>query len=188
MALLRFIGIANASIWAGTAFFFTAVAGPALFSKETLEIFGGSNNLEAARFFAGSVAQILLDRYFSIQIVCGAIALLLLMAEWLYWGRPVQERTLLWAAGLFTLVLLGAYGFQPKLHQLHRTMYGVGAKVTYPQAQKARQTFSLWHGLSQAVNLVVCGGTLVYLWRVSQPPPSARFVNRSPTGSNQFRV
>jgi hypothetical protein len=188
MALLRFIGIANASIWAGTAFFVTFVAGPAMFSQEVLGIFGGTNNSDAARFFAGSVAQVLLSRYFMLQTVCGAVALLLLVFDWLFWGRPIKERTLFIAGGLLVLVLLGAYGFQPKLLQLHQTMYGVSGKVTYVQAQKARQAFRIWHGLSQVLNVVVCGGTFVYLWRVSQPPPSVRFVNRSPPGGNQFRV
>jgi hypothetical protein len=188
MALLRFIGIVNASIWAGTAFFVTLVAGPAMFSQDMLGIFGGADPSGAARFFAGSVAQILLDRYFVLQTVCGAVALLLLVFDWLFLGRPFKERTLFLAAGLFVFVLLGAYGFQPKLQQLHQTMYGVGGKVTYVQAQKARQAFRIWHGLSQVVNVVVCGGTFVYLWQVSQIPPSVRFVNRSPPGGNQFRV
>lgn len=188
MALLRFIGILNASVWLGTACFFTVVVGPAFFSAEMLEVFGGSGQNDAARYFAGSVAQIILERYFLVQTICGAIALLHLAAEWLYTGRPFREGTLYLAIGLFVLVLLETYGFQPKLHQLHRIRYGVGGKVTYTEAQKARKSFSLWHGFSQAVNVVVLGGTLVYLWRVSQPPPSVRFVNRSPTGANQFRV
>jgi hypothetical protein len=188
MALLRFMGIANAAIWMGVSFFFTLSIGPALFSKDVLDLFGGPGQSETARYFAGSVAQILLERYFFLQTACGAVALLLLLAEWFYTGRPFHEVTLGLALGLFLVVLVGAYGIQPKLHQLHRTMYGVGARVTQVQAAQARRAFKLWHGLSQILNLGVLGGTAVFMWRTSQPPSSIRFLNRGQPGPNQFRI
>ena len=176
--LLRFIGIANAALWFGAAFFFTLSVGPAFFSSDMLGIFGGAQAETTARFYAGSAAQVVLERYFLMQEWCGAIALVYLAVDWFYSGRPFQRLTVILTVSLFCLSLLGGLWIQPKLHQLHKTKYGVGAPVTLAVSQQAAKSFRIWHGLSQLMNLVQLGGIAVFLWRVTLPDASSRFVGR----------
>ena len=76
-------------------------------------------------------------------------------------------------SGLLVLGFVGGYGLQPRLQALHRTMYGPGP--TLELREEARQKFKTLHGVSQVLNLVVMGGVLVYLWRVTTPSSTYRF-------------
>lgn len=172
IGFLRLIGIANAAIWFGSAVFFTFAVGPAFFSEGMINLLGPGNN-EVGRAYAGAAVQIVLERYFLFHQICGAVALIHLLAEWIYLGRPLRRLTLILLCSLLLLGFIGGYGLQPKLQALHRTMYGPGQ--TSGQRVAARKEFNLLHGVSQALNLFVMGGVLIYLWRVTTPPNSYRF-------------
>ncbi len=163
--ILRFVGIANAAVWFGSGIFFTLAVGPAFFSDSMLNLLG--------RPHAGAAAQIVLERYFLLHQICGAVALVHLLAEWIYMGRPLKRLTLFLIGGLLILGFLGGYGLQPKLQALHRTMYAPGPSTE--QREEAGKSFKTLHGVSQILNLVVMGGVLVYLWRVTTPTSSYRF-------------
>jgi len=165
IGFLRFLGVANAAVWFGTAIFFTLAVGPAFFSQKMLGLLG--------RPHAGAAAQIVLERYFAMHQVCGVIALLHLVAEWLYMGKPLQRLTLWLLLGIFTLGLMGGYSVQPKLQGLHRTIYGPGA--TSEQRERAKRSFSTYHGISQVLNLMVTAGVALYLWRVTTPSNGYRY-------------
>src|SRR6266508_2140726 len=64
MLVLRFIGVLNAAVWLGAAFFFTFAVAPAFFTPEVKEIFHG-------RFWPGVMAQFVVERYFYLQQICG---------------------------------------------------------------------------------------------------------------------
>lgn len=155
LSVLRFAGIVNAAIWLGAAVFLTFVAGPALFSTEVLELL--------PRYHAGRVAQVLLGRYFIFQQVCGGLAVLHLLAEWLYAGRNPRRFGLSLLAVLVGLGLAGGLGLQPRMKQLHSVKYA--ASATPVQRAAAGKSFRLWHGVSQATNLLLLGGVLLYFWR-----------------------
>ncbi len=158
--LLHVVGILNAAIWFGAAVFFTFGVGPAFFSKDMLTLLG--------RPHAGAAAQVVLERYFLLHLICAVVALAHLITEAVYLGRPLWRWTLALLVGILLLNCVGAYGLQPKLRALHRTMHGVG---TPPQMRAvAGQSFGLWHGVSQGFNLAVVAGVLVHLLRVTQPP------------------
>jgi hypothetical protein len=169
IGFLRFIGVANAAIWFGASIFFTFSVAPAVFSNEMREILGP----EAFPGYSGRIAIVFVGRYFVLQEICGTIALLHLVAEWLYMGKPLQRLTLWLLVGIAVLGLACGYGLQPKLRRLHRTMYGPGS--TAPQVQQARQSFNFWHGTSQALNLIIIAGVAVYLWRVTTPGSGYRY-------------
>ena len=165
IGLLRFVGVGNAAMWFGASIFFTFSVGPAFFSDKMIGLL--------SRPYAGAAAQIVIERYFLFHEFCGLIALVHLVAEWLYMGKPLQRLTLWLLLGIFALGLVGGHSLQPKLRVLHRTIYGPGS--TPQQIEQAKQSFKIWHAVSQCLNLVVLGGVAVYLWRATTPGSGYRY-------------
>ena len=160
ISFLRFLGVLNAAIWFGAAIFVTFFAGPAFFSDRMIHA------LADQRYYAGAAAQVFLSRYFVLHYVCGALAVAHLLAEWLYLGRRLTRFTLGLLTLIIALTLFGAVWVQPKLHALHHTMY---FSTTPAEKAVATNTFRTWHGASQAANLFVVAGLLVYFWRLTHP-------------------
>lgn len=161
----------NAAVWFGAAIFFTFGIGAAPFSPEMKELLGPKNS----PYFTGAIAQILVARYFHLQLACAAVALLHVLGEWVYLGRNPQK---LWFGLLLAMIiaaLLGNFWLQPKMKRLHTVKYAVN---TSPQNREiADRSFRAWHGGSQAVNLLILIGLAAYLWRVANPADPARFVS-----------
>src|SRR6266545_3336522 len=120
MLVLRFIGVLNAAVWLGAAFFFTFAVGPALLSDEAKKVFPGSSP-----FWPGVMLQFVIGRYFYVQQICGVIALVHLVAEWFYLGRPLQRLNVVILGGLLLFGFVGGFWIQPKLHELHLVTYGM---------------------------------------------------------------
>ncbi len=179
---LRFIGTLNAAFWFGASLFFTVIVGPALFSQDMLSLFGWPARGATAKYWTGSVAQVLVARFFITQFWCGIIALAHLLGEWLLTGRPLQR----WVIGLLLLLLglnfVEIYWLQPKMIHLHNVMYGLGEKVTLEQAQNARASFALFHGTAQVANLLVLAGLGAYLWQICRHSVEPRFLGRVKMG------
>jgi hypothetical protein len=170
ITFLRLVGLINAAVWFGGAIFFTFGTGPAFFSPEMMRLLG--------RPHAGAAAQLLLERYFFIMQLCSTIALLHLLVEWLYTGKPLQNFTLGLLVAMLGLSLMGGQWFQPKLQRLHREMF-VTANGWVPEpitlAQKAAEkSFRAWHGVSQGVNLLYVLGLVVYFGRIADFSGNAR--------------
>jgi Domain of unknown function (DUF4149) len=165
IGLLRFVGVLNAAVWLGSVIFFTFVAGPAFFSHEMLSFL--------PRGYAGAAAQVVIRRYFTLQEICGTIAVTHLIAEWLYSGRPIHRVMLGLLVGIIALGLIGGHWLQPRLRQLHSTMYAKGS--TFQQKEQAERTFRILHAVAQIPNCLVIAGLLVYLWQVTNPPSPTRF-------------
>ncbi len=165
LSALRFVGIVNAAIWLGSAVFLTFVVGPAVFSPTMLELL--------SRYHAGRVAQILLGRYFILLHLCSAIAVMHLVADWLYAGRNPRRFGLWLLAILVGLGLVGGFWFQPKLKELSNIRYATTS--TPAQQEAATKSFGMWHGISQVVNVMMLGGVLVYFWRLVNTEVPAKF-------------
>jgi len=120
----------------------------------------------------GFAAEAVVSRFFVLQYWCGSIALAHLLAEWLYGGHRVRRLNLALVLGLLAFALAGGLWAQPKMRTLHELKYfGKNAE----QQTQAKKDFALWHGAAESVNLLVIGGLIIYLWRVSGPPESPRF-------------
>jgi hypothetical protein len=169
IGFLRFVGVMNAAIWLGAAIVFTVSIGPAFVSPDMLSLMG--------RPRAGVAVELILQRYYLLQHWCGAIAIAHLVVEWLYTGRPLQKFILYLLAGLFILGLMGGW-LQPRLLQLHLTIYGV-----HPPApalvERARQAFHSWHLVAEGIDLIVIAGLVYYLWRMTNLASPPRFLTPS---------
>lgn len=159
----------NAAVWFGATVFLTFLVGPAFFSEPMLKLFGEA----AGRFYAGAAAQIVLERYNYLQLGCSLVALVHLIAESVYLGRPVIRWSLSLLGALLVLAAVGVYGLQPKLRTLHWQKYD--PRVSIEARQAAERSFGKWHGVSQAFNLVALAGITVYLLRITRPSDSSRY-------------
>ncbi len=173
LGFLRIIAIVNAAVWFGSVIFFTFAAGPAFFTDEMVQLLGKAH--------AGAAAQLVVHRYFVVLQWCAGIAIAQVIAEWLYTGRPFQRLIMALLMSLFVIGILGGYVLQPRMHELHLRKYAV---QTSPEVkQSAARSFSILHGTSMGLNLLVMGGVLVYLWFVTKQVNTARF-----TSVNRFTV
>ena len=171
IGFLKFVGILNAAVWFGAAVFFTFGTGRAPFSQEMKALLGANNY----PYFSGAIAQILIARYFHLQFVCSIIAVVHLLAEWLYLGKFPRKLQLGLLLGLCSACLIGGLWLQPKLKALHATKYGVNTRPELREA--ASRSFRAWHGVSMGVNLLLVGGLAAYLWRVANSGEPTRFVS-----------
>jgi len=170
IVFLRFIGVVNAAIWLGTSIFFSFGAGPALFSGDMRALLGANN----FPYYSGAIARIVLSSYFHFHVACGIIALLHLMAEKLYLGRPPSKFITSLLIGILTITMIGGLWMQPKMHDLHVAAYAT--KATPAERVAAMHSFRAWHGASQIINLFIICGILIYAWRVNNPPDTTTFV------------
>lgn len=171
IGFLRFVGLLNAAVWFGAALFFTFGIGPAVFSQEMRGLLGEHNY----PFFSGAIAQVLIARYFDLQLICGLMALLHAFTEWLYLGRPLQRFWLGLLVGLFAAGLLGGWVLHPRIKDLHARKYA--QSLPAPARVAAAGSLRLWHGVAQGINVLVLVGLGAYLWRVAHPVSTARFVS-----------
>jgi Domain of unknown function (DUF4149) len=168
--VLRAIGLLNLSIWFGAGVFFTFFAGPAVFSGDMKELLGPANY----PYFSGAIAQLLITRYFRLQIICAIIAVLHLWADRMYVGRLPEKRWSILTVAFLALALLSRFWLQPKLHALHKLRHAVNAA---PEVQAAAaKAFGAWHGVAQTVNLLMLLALAIYLYRITLPPSVPRFV------------
>lgn len=153
----------NAAIWLGASVFLTAAVGPAFFSEGMLNLM--------PRETAGKVAQLVLARYFLLLQILGATGLGLLFLESRIAPNRSHRRRLALLATLVGLGLVGGYGFQPVLKELHQIRY---ASETAPEVREAaKRRFGMLHGISQSVNLAMLVGVLVHFSWTIRPTHSA---------------
>jgi hypothetical protein len=172
---IRFIGVLNAAIWLGSAVFFTFAAAPAFFSSD-------AKALGIHPFYTGSMAQLVLSRYFYVQHICGLLAMAHLLAEWVYLGRALQRFTFGLLVALLCLGFAGGLWLQPKLKRLNLVRYSMNENfkptpMPLEERTAAEKAFRSWHPVSIVFNVVVLAGLLFYFWRVTHPPDDLRFVS-----------
>jgi hypothetical protein len=178
LAFLRFIGLVNAAIWFGTALFFTFAVGPVFFGDAVLNIFGG-RQAPYSKAYAGLVAVVVMKRYFIWLQVCGLIAVLQGAAEAAYQGQSWKQFRNFLAVGLLGVSLLGGLWLEPTLEKLQAAKYN--QRATPQQRELAGQSFGVWHGISQGVNLLTLAGLLVFFWKTAHPR------QRDPLAPNPFQ-
>ena len=163
---LRFVGLFNAAVWVGGSIFFSFLAAPVFFTAEVTDFTPPPNN--------GLVAQAMLGRYFMLHYLCGTIASLHLLVEWLYSGGGFPRRAIAVVCVLLGLALISGKFISPKLSALHQQKYQFKLKsegerqmiekAEYEQSvvEDAKWKFDVWHGVSQVINLAMM---ILLTWR-----------------------
>ena len=169
IGFLRIVGLVNAAIWFGSGVFFTFGVAPAAFSQDMRQLLGPSNY----PYFSGAIAQMLISRYFDLQVVCALVAVFHTFAEWLYLSRPLYRFWTGLLAMLLLASLLEALVLQPHMRELHHFKYS--STATPAQRVSSTSAFKVWHGTAQAVNLLMLAGLGLYLWRTANPSNATRF-------------
>jgi hypothetical protein len=167
IGFVRFVGLMNAAVWFGAAFFFTFGADPASRSSAMRDLL--QQNFP---YFSVAIGEVISWRYFHLFEACSVVALLHLVAEWLYFGKYPQR---LWLALVFGLCLGGLfqlYLIQPRLKEFHRLQFG-----RLEQREAAARHFGAWRRVSWTVNMLLVGGLGIYLWRVANPANPTRILN-----------
>ncbi len=170
---LRFLGLFNAAVWVGGSVFFSVLAAPVFFTPEIKSLTPPPAN--------GLVAQAMLGRYFTLHILCGIVAVVHLLLEWLYSGGRFPKRAIAIVCVLLGLALIGGKFINPKLAVWHQQKYQFKLKIegdppmienTEHKAevvQNAKWKFTVWHGVSQIVNLAMLILLTWRFWRLAQP-------------------
>jgi hypothetical protein len=159
----------NAAVWLGTAIFFTFGAEPACFSADMRTALG----ITADSYYPGAMAGVVMSRYYHVTLACGVVALLHLLAEWMYMGRPTRKFSFGLVAGLFALTLIGGNAIQPALVRLNKKHYTAAQPA---DRESAAKSFRVLNATSRVFNVLIIGGLILYVWRVGSPSDTLRFV------------
>ncbi len=178
--VIRFIGVLNAAIWLGASVFFLYAARGTFFS-ETVKATG------VHPFWPGVFAQLLIGKLFALHVVCAAVALAHMLAEWVYLGRALQRFMMTLLGLMFLIGLMAQLVLLPRMKEMHLTKYSMSAaykpvQIPTEARVEAMTAFSRWHGISMAVNMAFVGVLAFYFWRVTHPADNLRFV-----GGSKFR-
>jgi hypothetical protein len=172
IAFLRFIGLMNAAVWFGAVVVFAALISPALASPEIVDLFGVARSPMPAAY-AGLVGELVIAKFVWIHFICGGVAAVHLLVEWLYTGKAIRTLILYLAMLLITMGLLNGLILYPKMQDLHRTRYN----RTVP-AEKQLKAATMFSGLRQATEIIhwiMVGGLLLYTWKIATPGEQPRF-------------
>ncbi len=167
---LRLVGLLNAAVWFGATLFFAVGAQPAATSTEMKQLIGPDN----FSYFSVVIGQIIGKTFFHLYLACSAVAVLHLVAEWLYFGRYPHRAWLVLVLGLCLGGLFQAYLVQPRLREFHQLRFRQPA-----MRESAVRAFAVWRGISLGVNAVLVGALGVYVWRIANPREPMRFVSAS---------
>jgi hypothetical protein len=163
IGFLRGVGVLNAAVWFGSAFFMTFAVRPTASSADMEKLLGGNN----FPYYSGAIVLQLMTSFLGIQLICGIIALLHLLGERLYFGRAPQKFLVSLVVGLFLLGQAVAFALPRKLAPLHTQIYAVNLPAA--ARESARPAFRTWDTLVRVVNLVTLAGLGVYVWRLASP-------------------
>ena len=171
LVFLRAIGIFNAAIWLGTGVFFTFGVAPGIFSDAMKEVFVPKDS-PLGDYYLGIIAQQLIERYFTVNLVCCLVALAHFFGEMIYAGKPFRRLTFSLLIGILAIALLTTYVFAPKIKAVHYAKY----RGAPDQRPAARQQMSRLHAISASGNLLSLIALVIYTWQVSNPSDPTRFV------------
>jgi hypothetical protein len=167
------VGLFNAAVWVGGSIFFSFLAAPMFFTSEVTAFVPKPTN--------GLVAQAMLGRYFMLHIICGTIASLHLLIEWLYSGGGFPKRAIAIVCVLCGLALFGGKFINPRLTVWHQQKHQFQLKsdggltviekteLEANVVQNAERKFAIWHGVSQIVNLAMVILLIWRFWHLTHP-------------------
>jgi hypothetical protein len=160
----------NAAVWLGATIFFTFGAEPGCFSADM----NAALNITGDSYYPGAISQVIMSRYYHVALACAVVALLHLVAEWLYMGKPARKFSFGLLAALFVLAFIGGNAIQPALTRLNKQHYTAAQTA---ERVSAGRSFHAWDTVLKAFNILTIAGLVVHVWRVANPSDTLRFVH-----------
>ena len=124
-------------------------------------------------YFPGAISGVVMSRYYGLMMACAVVALLHFLAEWFYMGRPRRKFSLGLVAALFVLTFIGSRAIHPSLVHLNGTHYRAAQTA---ERESAGRNFRVLHVTSIVLNVLIIGGLVVYVSRVSSASDTVRFM------------
>ena len=124
---------------------------------------------------AGRALQIISERFFALQYWCGGIALVHLLTEWLYSGKPLRPWTLYLVLGAVALAVVGGSWLEPKVKKLHLDVYGV--RSTVQQREQSRRPLVVWRDVLGVIQYLTMIGPFIHLLQVTSAGGAPRLLN-----------
>jgi len=171
IGFLRFVGLMNAAVWFGAAVLFVFGVEPAATSEQMRALIGAAN----FPYYGEAIRSLEAVSYFRIYLTCSVIALIYLIAEWLYFGKYPPRRWLILVLSLILLGFIRGYWLEPALSKLHRLEYGRATPVE--QREVAARAFRNWKMIARSIDVLLAVGLGFYVWRVANPAEPMRFVS-----------
>jgi hypothetical protein len=144
-------------------------AEPACFSADMRAALG----TPPGSYFPGAILGVVMSHYYALMMACAVVALLHFLAEWLYMGRPRRKFSFGLVAALFILTLIGSHAIQPNLVRLNRNHYTAAQAA---ERELAGRHFRVLHVTGILLNVLIMGGLVVYVSRVSSTSDTLRFM------------
>ncbi len=192
IVLLRFIGVMNAAVWFGATVLFAIGVTPATYSADMQHLLNAIGVAGEQSFLSYSdiFHKVYWERFISLQIWCGGVALVHQVAEWLYLGRRLQRITFYLLLALLSLALFNGLVVQPNLKRLHEVEFayelspqGRPKVLKTPSSDserlKAGRSFRIWYLVGTRLNWLSLLGLGALAWRVANPVESAHFLPTS---------
>jgi hypothetical protein len=177
--VLRFIGVMNAAIWFGSAVF-VLVAAPVFFSATV-------QATPLGKFWPGVMVQLVFERFFHLQCICVAVAIVHQLAEWVYLGRILHRWVVVLLGAFLILILAEGLILEPKLKSWNLVRHGLNEKYAVEKYNRedqihAAELFRTWHRVSRGLSLVIVAGLGLFFWKVVHAGDNSRF-----GGPSKFR-
>ncbi|MCF7669869.1 MAG: DUF4149 domain-containing protein [Verrucomicrobia bacterium] len=174
IALLRIIGLINASVWLGAAVFFTFSVSPALRSKPIIALFSTGGTSDTAQAYLGALYHIVLGHFHVWQITCAIIALACLLALRVLSGKPARLIMFYLLIGLLGAGLVGRFWIQPELKRIHTIRFST--KNDQTMKLEYRKTYLNRYRLSTILNILsIVGISAFFLKSIGESPEKSRF-------------
>ena len=177
LSAIKFAGVTIAAIWFGGTLFFTFFVAPAFFADPIKTLLPPPYN--------GQTIMYVFDRFYGMHYLFGTLALLHLGFDWIYTGKTLQRLNVILVGGALALAIFAGKWMDPKLEEYYRYKYAEQYQLTVTEDEKSEyaNSFGVWHGVSQGLNLLMLLGLWIYLWQMMHPNEGPKYL-----GSGKFNI
>lgn len=159
----------NAAVWLGGSLYHLLAVAPAFSSAGITWLIGD--------FYSGGVGLLVWQRFYALHYLCIGVALLHLVAEWVYLGRGISRLNGVTLCLLLSLTLAGNY-------QLDRVVAPAyfnrsNPKVASTERARAERVYPLWRMVWNTTNLALELGILFFTVRTLTIIQGPRFTTQT---------
>lgn len=166
ITFLRLTGLATAAVWLGGTVLFIFALDPLFSGSHLLRLLGPLH--------AGETGLLAFERFQLFQVVCASFALIHVLAQWLYSGRPIDRRVLILLVVLLGLASGARLGIAPRCRVLNAQAFlgpnrQILRQAQTPAQRQAERSLAIWQGIAVVLNILSLAGVTVYFLQEASP-------------------